>query len=160
VAGASITVDSNTRQVRDLVAELRGKLEYMTPLMKIIGAIIQASVQKNFEEGGRPKWAPLSPVTLLRRKSSGGPLVVQGFAGGLLGSISYKATERKVTIGTNKIYGAVQQFGAGKGAFGQTSRGAPIPWGDIPARPYLMVQDEDWTEIGAEVKEYLVGSRQ
>jgi phage gpG-like protein len=41
------------------------------------------------------------------------------------------------------IYAAVQQFGAAKGAFGRTSRGAPIPWGNIPARPFLGISAED-----------------
>ena len=35
------------------------------------------------------------------------------------------------------------QFGASKGAFGTTSRGSPIPWGDIPARPFFGLSSED-----------------
>ncbi|MBF0531034.1 MAG: phage virion morphogenesis protein [Deltaproteobacteria bacterium] len=30
-----------------------------------------------------------------------------------------------------------------------------IPWGDIPPRPFLMVQSEDWNEIKAAVRDYL-----
>jgi len=45
------------------------------------------------------------------------------------------------------VYAAVHQFGAAQGAFGNTSRGSPIPWGDIPARPYLGLSDDDRQEI-------------
>jgi hypothetical protein len=33
-------------------------------------------------------------------------------------------------------------FGAKQGAFGRTSRGGPIPWGDIPARPLLPIDEQ------------------
>ncbi|MGB0955835.1 MAG: phage virion morphogenesis protein [Panacagrimonas sp.] len=49
----------------------------------------------------------------------------------------------------------IQQFGARKGAFGTTRRGAPIPWGDIPARPFLGISDEDRTEIELLLFEFL-----
>ncbi|MEW6265304.1 MAG: phage virion morphogenesis protein [Thermodesulfobacteriota bacterium] len=34
----------------------------------------------------------------------------------------------------------------------------PIPWGDISARPFLMIQNEDWSEIGRQIHEYLLGA--
>ena len=47
-----------------------------------------------------------------------------------------------VIAGTNKVYAATHQFGAERGEFGADRRGRPIPWGDIPARPFLGVGDE------------------
>jgi len=32
-----------------------------------------------------------------------------------------------------------------------------LPWGDIPARPFLMVQDEDWEEIREALLEHIMG---
>lgn len=46
-------------------------------------------------------------------------------------------------VGSPMEYAAVQQFGAKRGAFGKTRRGAPIPWGDIPARPFLGISEDD-----------------
>ncbi len=44
--------------------------------MKVIAETIVASVQRNFEVGGRPaKWALLKPSTLKKRGSGGGPPV-------------------------------------------------------------------------------------
>jgi rhamnose transport system permease protein len=45
-------------------------------------------------------------------------------------------------VASPAIYGAVMQFGAAQGAFGTTARGAPIPWGSIPARPFLGRSEE------------------
>ncbi len=50
-------------------------------------------------------------------------------------------------IGSPSIYAGTHQFGAAKGAFGSTSKGAPIPWGDIPARPFLGLSDADEADI-------------
>lgn len=69
------------------------------------------------------------------------------------------ADATSVTIGNSAIYAAVQQFGAKMGEFGRysqvkrwrdygekdfrryagTKKGFPIPWGNIPARPFLPV---------------------
>lgn len=148
--------------------------------MKLIAAMVLASVQRNFEVGGRPKWAPLKPSTLKKRKSSGGPLVVKGNAGGLLQSVHAESNATQATVGTDKIYAAVHQFGAKKGSFGMGLAGSfrrtgvmgslergggwdlssqrPLPWGDIPARPYLMLQEEDREDAGAILAKYVLGA--
>ena len=42
-----------------------------------------------------------------------------------------------VTVSSLMVYAATQQFGAKQGQFGRDSRNHPIPWGDIPARPFF-----------------------
>ena len=42
-----------------------------------------------------------------------------------------------VVISSSMIYAATQQFGAKQGEFGRDKRNHPIPWGDIPARPFF-----------------------
>ena len=56
--------------------------------------------------------------------------------------INYKAGPRRVVLGSSLIQSAVQQFGAKKGAFGSRG-GRSIPWGDIPARPFLGLSEQD-----------------
>ena len=46
-------------------------------------------------------------------------------------------------MGEFLVRNSKHQFGAEKGAFGATSRGTPIPWGDIPARPFLGLSADD-----------------
>ena len=49
------------------------------------------------------------------------------------------------------------QEGAAKGAFGSDSRGNPLPWGNIPARRWLDLSDEEELEIVAIAEEHLEG---
>jgi phage gpG-like protein len=58
-------------------------------------------------------------------------------------------------IGSTVEYSAAQQFGMKKGYAGTNKRGSPIPWGDIPARPFLGISDQDRTNILDTVFEYL-----
>jgi phage virion morphogenesis protein len=58
-------------------------------------------------------------------------------------------------VGTKIKYAAVQQFGAKAGAFGATRRGAKIPWGDIPARPFMGISDDDRSAILDIIRKHL-----
>jgi phage gpG-like protein len=55
----------------------------------------------------------------------------------LANSISYNVLRKGVEIGTKVRYAGTHQFGARQGQYGRTKRGGPIPWGNIPARPFL-----------------------
>ena len=44
-------------------------------------------------------------------------------------------------------YAAIQNFG------GKAGRGRKV---SIPARPFLVIQDEDWREIGEELENFLL----
>ena len=173
----SLNVKIEDSGIRDLLSRIQRRMADLTPAMRIIGETVRTSVLRNFEVGGRPRWKPLSPITLARRKG-GRILIRQGFAGGLAGSIHWKAYRDRAVVGTDKVYAAVHQFGAKKGSFGaftftvrehrrtrsgkkvrvrQHERTARLPWGDIPARPFLMVQREDWDEIRQALLEHIVG---
>lgn len=181
MTGVSTDVEFSDQAVRELLTRLQAHISDLTPVMKIIGETVRTSVVANFEKGGRPaKWKALSSVTKARRKGGKKILMVQGLAGGLAGSIHFTAGKNKVVIGTDKVYAAVQQFGAKKGSFGTVTayikahvrktksgkkvgvrahtRKAKLPWGDIPARPFLMMQAGDWDEIRREIVEYIGGT--
>ncbi len=178
MTGARISIDYGATLGN--LAGMAGRAEGLSGPMKVIAALVLASVQRNFEVGGRPaKWAPLKPSTLKKRKSGGGPLVVKGFGGGLLGSVNAQSDSTSASVGTNKIYAATHQFGARKGSFGQALAGdfrrtgflrgvergggndwsayRSIPWGDIPARPYLLVQETDSEEILEVLANHVLG---
>jgi phage virion morphogenesis protein len=147
VAGATITITSNADQVAAELEIIAKRCGNLLPAMQIIGATVEASVIKNFQAGGRPGgWKALSPVTLAKKKG-GSILIGKGFGGGLMGSISYKAENDAVMVGTNKKYAAIHQFG------GQAGRGRKV---SIPARPFLMVQDEDWHGIKDQLADYIM----
>jgi len=65
-----------------------------------------------------------------------------------------------VRIGSPMIYAGVRQYGAKRGEFGmgvfKTRNGVfPIPWGDIPARPFLGFSDTDQAAILETMRAYL-----
>lgn len=90
-------------------------------------------VEDNFDAEGRPAWAGLRPVTLARRRP--GKKLFQ--SGQLRSSITTQVSKDSVVIGTNDPKAPTHQFGARQGQYGTSSRNTPLPWGVIPARPFL-----------------------
>ncbi|MCS4503887.1 phage virion morphogenesis protein [Arhodomonas aquaeolei] len=146
MAGVQVHVDDT--EVRAALERLHRFAESPAAAMKDAGEYMQRAVDDRFNAQQSPDgqaWAPNTPVTLLRKKN---PRILHERAGsGLRGSIHYRASDTEMRQGTDRVYAAVHQFGAEQGAFGTTSRGAPIPWGDIPARPYLGFSADDSAEI-------------
>ena len=175
MSGAAIKVTIDDREAKELLGRIQKNLGDLTPPMKIIGSIARTSIIRNFEKSGRPKkWKKHSKVTEKRRGKGAKILMKEGMGAGLAGSIHSKADKESATVGTNKIYAAVHQFGAKKGSFGTViadvrkhlrkgvkvkahKRKMKLPWGDIPARPYLMIQNEDWPEMTAALGDYILG---
>lgn len=150
------------QRLKDMADRINNKT-----LLQKAGAIVRESVRTNFAAGGRPnKWAPL-------KTRAGQPLRDRGI---LQNSITSKVSGDRVYVGTSVKYAAVHQFGARKGSFGTVlarvrshertrdgkthtvrahARKQLVPWGDIPARPFLLVQDEDRVELEAVLADYI-----
>ena len=156
MAGARITVEFDDAEVRRALDRLLNAGADLRPVMEDIGEYLLRTTRDRFdaEEGpdGTP-WAPLSATTRRRKRKNAGKILTE--EGRLRGNLAYEADSDSVTVGTPSIYGGVHQFGAEKGAFGRTSKGGPIPWGDIPARPFLGLSDADEDEIVALIADYL-----
>lgn len=73
----------------------------------------------------------------------------------LSSEIHYRATGSSLEVGSALEYSGVFQIGAPAGKFGRTRRGALIPWGDVPPRPFLGLSDTDRQAIGDILHEYL-----
>ena len=147
MGGVAVSIKIDDREVRKLLGGVLKRMGNPAPAMKILGAIVRTSIVRNFEKGGRlTKWTALSPETLKTKKGTA-ILREQGMAGGLMGSVNYKPFNDKVVISANKIYAAIHHFG------GKAGRGRKVT---IPARPYMMVQDEDWREMKAALGDFIV----
>lgn len=149
-----IKTDINVSFAEAALAALEARLTDMTPVMADIGEYLVTSTKDRFPTGTAPdgtKWAAKSQTTLDRygaRKSNRvdrRPLF--GPTGMLSQQIHSAAATTSVIWGSNLIYSGVMQFGAAKGAFGSMSNGSPIPWGNIPARPFIGVSQTDETHI-------------
>lgn len=160
-----ITVTAKDEQVQQMLQQLSGRMRHLTPVMKEIGEIVRTSIEQNFAETGRPEKWPESQ----RVKRKGGQTLSD--KGRLRRSFTVQAESDRVSVGTNVIYAAIHQFGGktsphvitakrGKALFWVGAR-HPVksvnhPGSKIPARPFLMVQDADWTGINSAVNRYLL----
>ena len=109
--------------------------------MRDIAAALEAAVSDSFTSEQSPAgdpWADLSHHTKIRRaKNKKWPGQILQVSGRLVNSITSRYDSFSAQAGTNLAYAPTHQFGAAKGEFGSTRRGHPIPFGDIPARPFL-----------------------
>ncbi len=158
MTGMRIDVDDRVAQAA--LQALLGAMQDMTPLMEEIGEDAKAESDLAFRDSRSPfgiPWARLSLVTRIQRiqrvasnftksgKIKKNPRGIDATplrdTGRLAASISVDAGPDSVEIGSNLPYAPTHQLGAKRGEFGSNRRGSPIPWGDIPARPFLPMPD-------------------
>lgn len=163
----TIKAQLDTRPLTEGLARLQAAVTDFRPVMRDIAGVLADSVEENFAREGRPVWAPLSPVTVAKRGGDAHPILQQ--SGQLAASIVTEHDSTSATVGTNKIYARVMQEGARKGEFGKyslllkdgkqkdTFKRSPVvsmPWGDIPARPFLSITDQEIADIGELIDDY------
>ena len=154
MAGAMLDVVIDSSLVGNALEELARRLDDFTTPLNDIGEYLHQSTDERFRRKVAPNgspWAPLSPVTLARKKCAG----ILREKGTLQDTLRKQVTSRELAFGTDRPYGAVHQFGQKKGASGKSARGSAIPWGNIPAREYLGLSTDDQTEIVMIIRSYL-----
>ena len=139
-----IDIDIDDADIKDRLRRLQKAGRSLRPAFQSIGEELLISTRARFramqDPEGRP-WKPLSPRYKARKKKNKDRILILN--GHLVGTLAYQARATELLFGTPRIYGAVHQFGARKGQFGKDKRGRPIPWGDIPARPFLGISKGD-----------------
>jgi phage virion morphogenesis protein len=157
-----IEIDLDSAAVEAALAELERRVSDTAPVMSDITEYLLESTRKRFKDGGPAPdgtpWAPKSPVTLenYRRKGRGvntKPLTHQGDLS--LFGLHHDSGPDHAQIAASPVYAATMQFGARQGQFGRTKRNGPIPWGDIPARPFLGLSKEDERSVLSIIEGYL-----
>lgn len=139
----------------------------LTPAMRVIAKFLADRSEEAFAQEQSPEgvaWKPLSKVTLARRKKAkaGKPSAkILQQDRHLLNSLTADWDSKEAIAGTNVVYAATHQFGAKQGQFGQgsykTRQGSfPIPWGDVPARPFLGVSKADKSEIENTMARFII----
>lgn len=137
--------------------QIQARGHNLTPLLMQIGESETTLTKERFMSSTAPdgsRWKANSQTTYLKLLSGkhvnkSGKLNARGsnrvqskrpliLSGQLMNQIHWQLVGHgAVDIGTNLIYGRTQQYGEGKGAFGRDGRNHPIPWGTIPARPFV-----------------------
>lgn len=148
MAGVRLELEIDDAALVDAIDGLARQMRDLRPVFADIGEYLVEAHHRRFLAQRAPDgtpWAPLAPASVARKRRHAGRILwLDGYLAGLP---RYNASAQGLVFGSGRVYGAVHQFGAARGAFGRTRRGAPIPWGDIPARPWLGLSDQDVTEI-------------
>lgn len=132
MTGVAIAVEVDDEDVQAGLRRLIEAAVDVTPALEAIGEHLLVSHESYFEDEQSPDgepWAPLSPRYAARKARShpeAGLLVRDDLLRGLL---RYQVDDDELQFGTDRVYGAVHQFG----------------WEErnIPARPYLGIADDD-----------------
>jgi phage virion morphogenesis protein len=144
-----IEVEVVSRDIAGAILRIRDRLAKGVEAYEGIGASLKDNIRLGFVDSTSPygeKWLPL-------KHRVGQPLVDTGR---LRDSITYRASNDGVEVGTNVVYAAIHQFG------GMAGRKQAA---HIPARPYMPVREnsvdlpDDWkTEVLTIVKSYIEAS--
>ena len=112
--------------------------------MQVLAGEIMDEIEDNFElessptkSGSRKKWKKQTKLTKDRRKKIGKEGKTLQVTRNLVTSIKPRYTRTSVIVGTVVPYAPTHQHGAKQGQYGKTKRGGPIPWGNVPARPFV-----------------------
>jgi len=141
-----ITIEYDDSEIREMLTELQKKLGDLREPLEEIGQWMLASTDQNFEAETDPygvPWPKNTPWTRAKKAREGFILKVLQQRGFLRRSISYKADEKSVTVGTNVEYAAQHQLGL-KG---------------LPKRQFIGIGEDDRREIVRILEEYLAGDR-
>ena len=149
MTGARIEYALDSRAYTDAVARLGGVLK--SGLLKAIGVALVEETQSRFDAGvdvWGTRWQPLLPAYEAIKRGPGilrASLMLQR-------SITFQVSGGTVSVGSNRIYAAVHQFGAtikpvngkalkfklgGQGKKGNKAGFVQAKSVHIPARPYL-----------------------
>ncbi|KJU85709.1 Phage virion morphogenesis (putative tail completion) protein [Candidatus Magnetobacterium bavaricum] len=127
-------------ELEEKLKALSDGIDDMTPVMMRIAGALRYETMRNFEEEGRPKWAPISQARIKQRLARGHwPGKILTDTGQLRSSVSTDYGKDYVVVGTNKVYAATHQFGRG----------------GIAARPFLPDAEQMRPAIEAILKEYM-----
>ena len=162
------------REIMAALNRLSAKAKRLAPAFKNIGEELLRSTRERFalqEDPDGHKWQPLKDSTKANKAAHGyGSQNILTMRGHLRDSIRYQADEQGVRIGTNRIYGAIHQFGgttraheikpANKKALAWPGARYPVrsvkhPGSVIPARPFLGISERDKTRILEIVADHL-----
>jgi len=144
----NIHIEVDDRKVVQMLQRLIDAGQNPRPALLEIGEDLVDSTKNRFGSESGPDgsvWERNSPLTIAR-KGRDQPLTGHGT---LMDQINYQLTGGDtLDVGSPTIYAAMQQFGGTRSEF-------PHLWGDIPARPFIGVSEEDGQMITDTFNDYL-----
>lgn len=149
----TIEIQHNSAAILDAFNQLLERSQAMEPVMRALSGVMTGAVEDAFEQQKAPDgtpWASLSEDTTIPRRKAKNHWPGQTLqdSGQLAASVHSEYGDDYATVGTNKPYAAMMQFGGKKADF-------PHLWGDIPARPFLGLSAGDEDEIIGILQDFL-----
>ena len=167
----SIKYSIDDMQAKTAIKQLTERLSKPQQALKECGLVGLQSIAKTFEAGGRPvKWKRSA-----RAKRTGGKTLID--TARLMRSVAMDVVDNILTIGSNVIYARIQHLGGRisknatikkhwrimRKAFGKPITGRRVLVRThqrqmntiMPARPFLVIQDEDWRVFKRIFEDYL-----
>ncbi|MDQ4119884.1 MAG: phage virion morphogenesis protein [Acidobacteriota bacterium] len=136
------------RGINEVISRVRRFQQRAATLDKPVskgGDVMLKSIKTNFDVGGRPAFQALAASTL--RSKKGSSILVED--GTLRDSFEKSPQGNKIEVGTNDIKARRHHHGYSKPGGG---RGHST----TPARPYVLFQPEDITEIGGLFRRHVI----
>lgn len=140
MANIIITLDDLT--ARRNLEEIEHRLHNLRPAFASMGEYMMRRIEGNFKGEHDPDgvaWAPLSAA--YRKHKRGTKILTE--SGRLRASITYRADDKRVVLGTNTKYARAHQYG--------------YPKRNLPPRPFLGASTEDEKELGEILIAYING---
>ncbi|MBE4620998.1 phage virion morphogenesis protein [Vibrio fluvialis] len=153
MAGVRYSVRVNDAEVQEALNQLIKRGTDLTPAMANIGEELLISHDQRFRDQKSPDgipWAPLSEATKSLKSKNVDTILVLNHV--LSGTLNYQASSDNLLFGSPLEYAATHQFGR------TTSPNSMIPNKEIPARPFLGVDESDRDMILDTLSDYLMNS--
>lgn len=136
---SKVDIQFTNGTVLQVLNSLLDKLDDLSEPMNDIAAVLESATEGAFAAEADPTtgqaWVSLSDTYLKANPKRQGGKILQASAGGLAASVTADSGDFWASIGSNKIYAAIHQFGG--------TDDMPAGPAGIPARPYLGVSRED-----------------
>lgn len=166
-----IIVTVQTSSVRLAFSQLENAIANPAPVLLGIGEFLLDDAKRRFATSTAPDgttWAVNSDVTVMRflagvksnfkkngdlskkglmRKGAKKPLI--GQSKDLSRQMHYSVQSGELTIGNSMVYAAMQHYGGTKSQF-------PHLWGNIPARPFMLVMPNDENKMYPRIESAII----
>ncbi len=134
------------------LARLEAGLGDMSEPTNEIGEFLaEAHQQRIWRTEGAPDGTPWAAKSPFSKSKDPRPLYDSGE---MSKNINHQYGSDFTEIIANGKQVRTMQYGAKKGAFGNSPSGRPLPWGDIPARPFMGLSEQNESDIAEALVEW------
>ncbi|MER2490688.1 phage virion morphogenesis protein [Catenovulum sediminis] len=145
-----IHVEHNSTAVIDILQRITDKTDDLTEAMQEVAATLEDAAEQAFKDERAPTgepWEALSDNYLKQNPKRVGGQILQA-SGGLAASIESDYGSDWASVGSNKVYAAIHQFGG--------TPNMPVGPRNIPARPYLGLDSQSENDLLDILGEFLL----